>query len=68
MTPDDFDNGWKEWKNHVLSELDRLKPIQTDLTNIKVAIENLKVKSGIWGAIAGIIPSMGVIVYLIAKS
>lgn len=62
------DNGWKEWKNHVLSELQRLEPIQTDITDIKVAIGKLKVKSGIWGAIAGIIPSMGVIIYLIAKS
>lgn len=62
------DNGWKEWKNHVLSELQRLEPIQTDITDIKVALGKLKVKSGIWGAIAGIIPSMGVIIYLVAKS
>lgn len=62
------DNGWKEWKNHVLSELQRLEPIQTDITDIKVAIGKLKVKSGIWGAIGGIIPLMGVIVYLVAKS
>jgi len=59
------DNGWKEWKNHVLAELGRLEAIQTDITDIKVAIGKLKVKSGVWGAVAGAIPCAGVIVYLI---
>jgi len=53
-------NGWSEWSKYVLKELDRLNTCLTEVNNnvteIKVEIATLKVKSGLWGAAAGTIP------------
>ena len=50
---------WNEWGRHVLSELQRLNDnhlsIQKDVNDIKVELGMLKVKSGVWGAVAGMI-------------
>lgn len=50
-------NQWNEWSNFVLNELKRLNEcqehIKDDITQIKVDIAMLKVKSGAWGAAAG---------------
>jgi len=54
------DNSWNEWGNHVLTELERQGKNQDKifdcLTIIKQDIAGLKVKSGIWGVIGGLIP------------
>lgn len=52
-------NGWNEWKNHVLIELNRLHDTQQEnnlkLNQIHVSVEKLKTKAQVWGAIAGIL-------------
>ena len=54
------DNGWNEYQKLVLSSLKDLSEqnkIQDDkIGNIREDIAGLKVKSGVWGAIAGAIP------------
>ena len=53
-------NGWTEWGNHVLRELERLNDCANDLAleigKLKVENAILKIKSGIWGAIGALIP------------
>ena len=53
-------NSWNEWGKHVLLELEENKrdhrEIEKVLRSIKVEIAMLKVKSGIWGFVAGFIP------------
>lgn len=53
-------NGWTEWGNHVLRELERLNECANDLaleiSKLKVENAILKIKSGIWGAIGALIP------------
>lgn len=62
-------DGWPEWSNHVLQELKRLSESNelqtTELSEIRVEIATLKVKSGVWGAAAGAIPSVLVLLYMI---
>lgn len=51
---------WREWSRHVLAELKRLNETQEDLNKeiktISVEIAMLKVKSGVWGLLGGLIP------------
>ena len=65
------DNGFSKWENYILKELKRLGDVVIDfnkkLDEINIAIGVLKMKSGIWGAIAGLIPASIVILYLILK-
>jgi len=64
-------NGWNEWSRYVLAELTRLNSrveaipvainlkvdeINKALKKIEVEIGKLQVKSGIWGAIGGLVP------------
>jgi len=53
-------NGWTEWSKYVLKELERLNTCYDSLNEKMNKISNdimmLKVKSGVWGAIAGLIP------------
>ena len=59
MAPD----GWQEWSKFVLKELKRLgdayenltKKVNEELTELKTEVAMLKVKSGIWGLLGGII-------------
>jgi len=61
---DEEHNGWDEWQRHVLSELKRLNGCweqQTEkTTQLLVGITELKaqfkIKSGIWGALGGMVP------------
>lgn len=77
---------WSEWKNHVLSEIQRLSKtcestqqeilvsrmensarhgeVKADLASLKTEV---MIRSGIWGAIAGIIPSTAAVIYLFAR-
>ena len=64
-------NGWGEWGKHVLKELERLNEcyerLHTDVAGIKTDIATLKVKSGMWGAIAGMVPAAIYIIYSLLK-
>lgn len=48
------------WSKHVLMQLEMnskcLNEIKAEITNAKVEIARLKVKSGVWGAIGGALP------------
>lgn len=61
MQPEDT-NGWHEWSKHVLIELKRLdtslEEVHKELHGISLDLAMLKVKAGIWGAIAGLIPAV----------
>lgn len=65
-------NGWNEWSKHVLTELERLSKVCDDIRKqqerIRIDIATLKVKSGVWGAIAGLIPSGLVLIYILLRS
>jgi len=53
------ENGWKEWQNHILKELERLSTaigeIQKDIQNVSISVAKLQVKAGAWGALGGAI-------------
>lgn len=59
------DNNWSEWQRYVLMELHRIgndqKEVVEKITNLRVEVGKLQVKSGFWGAIGGIV-SVGTIV------
>jgi hypothetical protein len=53
-------NGWDQWQKHVLAELARQQDclVRIERWQRKMALDvaMLKVKSGIWGAMGGLIP------------
>jgi hypothetical protein len=57
---------WDNWRAHVLSEIKRMnqnaQTIHNDVLGLRVDIETLKVKSGIWGLLGGMIPVIVLIV------
>lgn len=74
-------NGWDRWQNYVLNELKRLNSSYegivgtmsniraNDLTKIKTEISALKVKSGIWGLMGGMIPAIiAIIIWFLSQS
>ena len=65
----DDNNGWEEWRNHVLIELEKNssqhEKIFEAIKETNTEIATLKVKSGVWGAIAGLIPvGIGLLIFL----
>jgi hypothetical protein len=55
------ENGdWKEYKKLVISEIDRLSTqigcLEKKIDHLRSDVVMLKVKSGIWGLFAGLIP------------
>lgn len=69
MPPAQEMNGWGKYSLLVMAKLDEhqklLEGINSELTKIHVEIAMLKVKSGMWGALAGVIP---VVIFIIFKS
>lgn len=65
------ENTWIEWSQYVLKELERLnacyEKVDSRLNSIERDIVSLKVRSGLWGAVAGMIPAIGVVLYTILK-
>ena len=51
---------WRDWANHVLTELKRfdsdMQGLNRGINKIRIEIATLKVKSGIWGMIGAMIP------------
>jgi hypothetical protein len=54
--------GWLEYRKLILSELERvsreLRDLNEKVLEIHTEIAMLKVKSGLWGALAGAIPAI----------
>ena len=64
------ENGdWREYKKLVISEIDRLSDhigsLESKIDNLRGDVVMLKVKSGIWGLFAGLIP---VTIAMLAKA
>ena len=62
-------NGWNEWGKHVLLELERNesahKEMMSELKTISESLVAIKIKAGLWGALAAAIPTLvGVLVIL----
>lgn len=53
-------DGWRDWSKFVLHELERLNDcydaLRKQQEDIRLEIRELKVKSGIWGFVAGAVP------------
>jgi len=64
-------NGWTQWSKHVLLKLGELEKnmskIYEAITELKVEIAMLKVKSGVWGLLGGLIPAAIAIIYILLK-
>lgn len=75
-------NGWHEYAKFVLNELERLGDCYVTMTeqrkldyekaseeraNIRIAIAKLQVKAGVWGLIAGLIPSAIAVFWIISS-
>jgi hypothetical protein len=65
-------NGWDEWGKHVLKEIGRqdecIIELEKKVQDTQVEIAMLKVKAGVWGLIAGLIPSVFALIYIYLKS
>ncbi len=61
-------NGWSEYQKLVLSELERLsdwlESAEKRINELRLEVAILKVKSGIWGLMGGLIP---VLIYLVIE-
>ena len=58
--PEPEPDGWQEWGRHVLAELVRLNNLYEKqsqrIGEVREDIAGLKVKSGLWGLLGGLIP------------
>ena len=63
-------NGWDQYQKLVMDKLsehdEKFGSIDSKLTQIQVDIATLKVKAGVWGGIAGLIPVIVAIVMFYA--
>ena len=66
------DDGWTQWSKFVLKELERLnhcyEQIQKDITKVREDIAMLRVKAGVWGALAGLVPGIIAAVVLLLRA
>lgn len=62
-------NGWSEYQKLVLHELEthskELKEIREDVSSFKTELGILKVKSGIWGLLGGLMAAIPVAIAII---
>ena len=42
-----------------------LRKLSDDMINVRVDISALRVKSSVWGALAGLLPALGVLLYMV---
>jgi hypothetical protein len=65
------DNGWEEYKRVVLHRLECIENKQSEFSlkihEVRMDIKSLRVKSGVWGAIAGLIPVAVALVWFLMK-
>ena len=65
-------NGWNQYQKLVMEKLDdhddKFSNIDNKLTQIQVDIATLKVKAGVWGGIAGLVPVvLGLVLFYVSK-
>ena len=60
-------NGWGEWKRLILASIERQDREHSELIRsldaVRIDLAGLKVKAGIWGALAGLIPVIAAILW-----
>ena len=66
------DNGWSRYEKMVMEKLDdhdyKFGLIENKLTAIQVDIATLKVKAGVWGGVAGLVPVvLGLVLFFVTK-
>lgn len=65
-------NGWDEYKRLVMDTLERMERLHEShgeaLAAIRQDIASLKVRSGLWGAAAGAIPALVILVLIYLES
>lgn len=65
-------NGWDRYQIMVLEKLDGhdklLEKINDQIVDVKVEIATLKVKAGVWGAVAGAIPTIAALLFYLFKA
>jgi len=65
-------DNWSVWENHVLDELKELKReakrATSEISDFKTELALLKLKSGLWGFVAGAIPVAGSILLWMLKN
>jgi len=67
------ENGWSQYEKMVIEKLDnhdsKFGVIDSKLTQIQIDIATLKVKAGIWGGIAGLVPVvLGLVLFFVTKA
>ncbi len=65
------DNGWDEWRQKVLSDLehfnDRFDKIDKSILGLQLSVVKLQMKAGIWGALAGIMPAVAALIWVMLR-
>lgn len=55
-------NGWPEYQKMVLRQLEQLdddiKSLESQVIRLRIDVAQLKVKAGMWGAVAGMVPAL----------
>ncbi len=61
MTPDRTTDGFMEYRQYIVRKLDEqseeLKALRDEVTLMRIDLAMLKVRAGLWGALAGAIPA-----------
>ena len=61
------ENDWNHYQKLVLSKLDdhqiEIRYIREDTARLRVDVSALKIRAGIWGALAGAIPAIAVALF-----
>lgn len=56
------ENGWSAYEKLVMSELSDLKgemvELHKEVTLLRIDLATLKVKAGVWGGVAGLVPAL----------
>ena len=66
-------NGWNQYQKLVMDKLDehdeKFTNIESKLTQIQVDIATLKVKAGVWGGVAGLVPVvLGLVLFFATRA
>ena len=65
-------DGYDEYRARVLDELESFredhKALAKQVSDMRIDIAMLQVRSGVWGFIAGFIPAVGIAIYFLVKS
>ena len=66
-------DSWSKYEKMVIDKLDehgnKFNEIESKLTQIQVDIATLKVKAGIWGGIAGLVPVvLGLVLFFVTQA